>query len=67
MPFWPVPPIIALVGTVVAITQQKTFDLVIVAVIAIAGLVYYFLFLEPRKDRYWKSSTDPNAELKAPN
>ncbi len=67
MPFWPVPPIIALVGTVVAITQQKTLDLVIVAVIAIAGLAYFYLFLEPRKDRYWMSSTDPDAEIKAPN
>jgi amino acid transporter len=63
MPFWPVPPLIALVGTVVAITQQKTLDLVIVGVIAIVGVVYYFLFLEPRKDRYWNMATDPNAEL----
>ncbi|HEY8800770.1 MAG TPA: APC family permease, partial [Candidatus Limnocylindrales bacterium] len=64
MPFWPVPPIIALVGTVVAITQQKTLDLVIVGVIAVVGLVYYFVFLEPRKDRYWSMTTDPNAELR---
>ena len=64
MPFWPVPPLIALVGTVVAITQQKTLDLVIVGVIAVVGLVYYFMFLEPRKDRYWSMTTDPNAELR---
>jgi amino acid transporter len=64
MPFWPVPPLIALVGTVVAITQQKTLDLVIVGVIAVVGVVYYFVFLEPRKDRYWSMATDPNAELR---
>jgi len=63
MPFWPVPPIIGLVGTVIAITQQKTLDLVIVGVIIVVGLVYYYAFLEPRKDRYWNMATDPNTEL----
>ena len=64
MPFWPVPPLIALVGTVVAITQQKTLDLVIVGVIVVIGIAYYFLFLEPRKDQHWNMATDPNAELR---
>jgi amino acid transporter len=64
MPFWPVPPLIALVGTVIAITQQKQLDLVIVGAIVVIGLIYYFVFLEPRKDRYWNMTTDPNAELK---
>jgi amino acid transporter len=63
MPFWPVPPIIALVGTVIAITQQKPLDLAIVAVIVIVGLVYYFLYLAPRKDRYWNVSGDTSGEL----
>ncbi len=63
MPFWPVPPIIAMVGTGIAITQQKQTDLLIVAAIIIVGLIYYFGFLEPRKDRYWNMSTDPNVEL----
>ncbi|MBF6605873.1 MAG: APC family permease [Chloroflexi bacterium] len=63
MPFWPVPPLIALVGTIVAITQQKTTDLLIVGVIAIVGIVYFFLFLEPNKDRYWNMSTDTSSEL----
>jgi amino acid transporter len=64
MPFWPVPPIIALVGTVLAITQQKILDLAIVGAIVVVGLVYYFAFLEPRKDRYWTMTTDPNVELR---
>jgi len=64
MPFWPVPPLIALVGTVVAITQQKTLDLVIVGVIVVIGIAYYFLFLEPRKDQHWNMAIDPNAELR---
>jgi amino acid transporter len=56
MPFWPVPPIIALAGTVIAITQQKQLDLLIVAIIAIVGLVYYFAYLEPRKATHWTGS-----------
>ena len=58
MPFWPVPPVIALVGTVVAITQQKPTDLAIVGVIIVVGLIYYFVFLAPRKDRYWNMGTE---------
>ncbi len=56
MPFWPVPPIIALIGVGIALTQQKLSDLGIVAVLFAAGLVYYFAFLAPRKDRYWNMS-----------
>jgi len=53
MPFWPIPPIIALVGVVVALTQQKLSDLITVAVLFVVGLVYYFVFLRPRSNRYW--------------
>jgi amino acid transporter len=63
MILWPIPPIIAIVGTGVAITQQKVSDLIIVAAIVVGGLIYYYLFLEPRKDRYWNMQTDPQAEL----
>lgn len=63
MPFWPIPPLIAIIGTGIAITQQKTTDLLIVAAIIIAGLIYYYLFLKPRQDRYWNMYIDPSAEL----
>jgi amino acid transporter len=56
MRFWPVPPIIALVGVVVALTKQKGSDLVITACIFAAALLYYFLFVRPRGDRYWTVS-----------
>jgi amino acid transporter len=62
MPFWPVPPLIALVGTVVAITQQKTLDLEIVAGIIIVGLIYYFLYLAPRRDTNWNMRTDTGSD-----
>jgi amino acid transporter len=63
MILWPIPPLIAIVGTGVAITQQKVSDLIIVAAIIVGGLIYFYLFLEPRKDRYWNMQTDPQAEL----
>jgi len=63
MPFWPIPPVIALVGTGIAITQQKSTDLIIVGVIIVVGLLYFVAFLQPRKDRYWNMTTDPAAEL----
>jgi amino acid transporter len=56
MPFWPVPPIIALVGVVVALTKQKASDLIITVCVFGAALLYYFLFVRPRGDRYWTVS-----------
>ncbi len=53
MPLWPVPPIIALVGVVVALTQQKGSDLITVAVIFAVGLIYYYAFVARRPGRYW--------------
>ncbi len=68
MSFWPVPPIIALVGTVVAITQQKPSDLLIVGAIIVAGLIYYFAYLKPREATHWNmdiSAADELARLHA--
>jgi amino acid transporter len=53
MPLWPIPPIIALVGSGLALTQQKGSDLLTVLGIVIAGIIYYYVFLRPRSDRYW--------------
>ena len=57
MPLWPVPPIIALVGVVVALSQQKVGDLLLAAGIFVVGLIYYFAFLRPRTGRYWNMET----------
>lgn len=64
MPGWPVPPIVALVGVGLALTQQKLSDLAIVAAIFVVGILYYAAFLRPNSDRYWSMTTDPNAELR---
>jgi amino acid transporter len=64
MPLWPAPPIIGLIGVVVALTQQKIGDLITVAVLFAAGLVYYYLFIRPRGDRYWNVQVNPDIELR---
>jgi len=53
-----------LVGCVIALTQQKPGDLLTVAVIFAAGLIYYYGFIRPRGDRYWNMAVDPNVELR---
>jgi amino acid transporter len=63
MPWWPVSPLIALIGVGLAISQQKGSDLIICAAIFAGGLIYYFGFLAPRSDRYWSHLTVPEHEL----
>jgi amino acid transporter len=63
MPLWPAPPVIGLVGVLIALSQQKIGDLVTVAVIFAAGLVYYFAWIRPRGDRYWNVQVNPELEL----
>jgi amino acid transporter len=63
MPLWPAPPIIGLVGVVIALTQQKIADLLLVAGIFVAGLIYYYVFIRPRGDRYWNVQVNPQIEL----
>lgn len=64
MPLWPVPPIIALVGVVIALTQQKASDLLIVAGIFVVGLIYYYGFLAPRGDRYWRMAGAAGSDVR---
>ncbi|HZU11547.1 MAG TPA: APC family permease [Chloroflexota bacterium] len=65
MPLFPIPPIIALAGVGIALSQQKVSDLLIVLGIFVAGAIYYGLFIYPRQDRYWYMTTNPEAELAA--
>jgi hypothetical protein len=66
MPLWPVSPLIALIGVGLALSQQKGSDLIICAAIFAGGIVYYFGFLAPRKDRYWSHLSVPEHELGMP-
>ncbi len=63
MRLWPIPPLIALAGVGIALTQQKGRDLLIVAAIFAFGLIYYYGFIRPRQDRYWNMDTNPEREL----
>ena len=63
MPLWPAPPVIGLVGCAITLSQQKINDLALVAGIFVAGLIYYYVFIQPRSDRYWNVQVDPNVEL----
>ena len=65
MPLWPAPPLIALIGVGLAISQQKGKDLLICAAIFVGGAIYYLVFLSPRQDRYWSHLTVPEHELTA--
>ncbi len=48
MPLWPLPPVVAILGVALALTQQLTRDLIITAVIVIVAAVYYLAYLRPR-------------------
>lgn len=52
MPFWPVPPIIALIGSVVTLYEQSEADLLTVAAIFGGGIIYYLLYLGRRSLPY---------------
>ena len=54
MPLWPLPPLLALVGVVIAITQQTGANLLIVAGIFVAGILYYLFYLRPRSSTHWR-------------
>jgi len=66
MPIWPVPPLIALAGVVIALTKQKGSDLWTCVIIFAVALIYYFLFVRPRSNRYWTvSGAVPDTEPEA--
>ncbi|HWF75487.1 MAG TPA: APC family permease [Solirubrobacteraceae bacterium] len=56
MPLWPVSPLIALVGVGFALSQQKSSDIIICAAIIGGGILYYLVFLMPRRGKYWTHS-----------
>ncbi|WP_245629059.1 APC family permease [Alicyclobacillus shizuokensis] len=45
MPIWPLPPIIAILGVVVALTQQSSGDIIKTAVIVVVALLYWLAYL----------------------
>jgi amino acid transporter len=64
MPLWPVPPLIALVGVVIALSKQTQRDLLIVGGMFVVGALYYALYLRGRS-RFAMLDTDPDHQLEA--
>lgn len=50
MPIWPLPPVIAIVGVILALTQQAGHDLITTAVIVIVGLLYWYAYLRLKQE-----------------
>jgi amino acid transporter len=50
LPLYPLPPLLAIVGAAVALSQQARKDLIVVAIIYLAGLAYYVFYLRSRRD-----------------
>lgn len=63
MPIWPVWPATAVIGSVAALTQQPHRDLLIVAGIYLAGLLYYALYLRTRGRRLEQLAVDDTLQL----
>jgi amino acid transporter len=69
MPLWPIPPLVALVGTIWTLALQSREDLLISAGILIAALAYYYLYLLPRGDTHWQmlgAVHDPETDAEIP-
>lgn len=54
MPWWPVPPVLALGALVYVTTEQATKYVVATGVTMAIGLVYYLVYLHPRRDSAWQ-------------
>lgn len=50
LPLWPVTPLIAIAGALLALSQQATKDLVAVAIIYGLGVAYYLFYLRSRRE-----------------
>lgn len=53
MPLWPLWPLIGLAGTGYVLSQMALKDVLIALGFAVAGLVYYYAYLRPRRETRW--------------
>jgi amino acid transporter len=53
MPWWPLPPLLALAGTGYVATQQTGKSLLVAGVTVLIGLVYWAVFIVPQRGRAW--------------
>jgi amino acid transporter len=50
LPLYPLPPVLAILGALLALSQQAAKDLIAVVIIYALGLAYYFFYLRSRRD-----------------
>jgi amino acid transporter len=53
MPWWPLPPLLALAGTGYIASQQTSKSLVVAGVTVLIGLFYWAVFILPQRGRAW--------------
>jgi amino acid transporter len=63
MPLWPLPPLLALAGVIVALTQQKPHDIWIVVILFAVAAVYYLAYLHRARHDRWVPHTVPEETL----
>jgi amino acid transporter len=54
MPLWPVPPVIALLALLYITAQQTQTALLVTGGTIAIGLIYWVVFIYPRRDRAWQ-------------
>jgi amino acid transporter len=52
MPLWPVAPLVGIAGCALVLSKQAEKDLRVAAIVAAGALVYYLVFLRPRKETH---------------
>jgi len=58
---WPIPPIVALVGVVFALSQQTRHDLLTCLIILAVGMLYYFIGTSKSKGLWRRAASSSNA------
>ena len=53
MPFWPLPPLLALAALVYVTTQQTSTALIVTGATILIGLVYWAVYILPQRGRAW--------------
>ncbi len=61
MPLWPIPPVVAIIGVVIALSQQTPRDLVTTGVIVIISLTFYILYRKNLPGRLTVTSCEIDA------
>lgn len=53
MPLWPIAPLFAITGCVIVLAKQADKDLRVAAFVVAGSLLYYLVFLHPRRHTHW--------------